>query len=75
MTRMVDVAAVDDLADGEMRAVAAGDDEFLVVRVGDEFYATQAYCPHMGGQLAKGRLDGTVVTCPRHGRTPGALPV
>jgi 3-phenylpropionate/trans-cinnamate dioxygenase ferredoxin subunit len=24
-------------------------------------------CPHFGGDLSQGKLEGTVVTCPRHG--------
>jgi Ferredoxin subunits of nitrite reductase and ring-hydroxylating dioxygenases len=34
--------------------------------VGDDFYATQARCPHMGGNLLKGTLEGSVITCPLH---------
>ena len=31
-----------------------------------EFYITQEHCQHMGGNLAKGKLDGAIVTCPLH---------
>ena len=67
MSRRVDVAAVSDLADGAMKAITADDKEILLARVGDDFYAADARCPHMGGHLAEGRLEGTVVVCPRHG--------
>ncbi|MFC2018350.1 Rieske (2Fe-2S) protein [Chloroflexota bacterium] len=46
--------------------IAAGR-EILLARIGDRYYAAQNRCPHMGGDLSHGRLDGTVVTCPRHG--------
>ena len=31
------------------------------------FHAIDGVCPHQGGPLAKGRLDGAIVTCPWHG--------
>jgi 3-phenylpropionate/trans-cinnamate dioxygenase ferredoxin subunit len=56
----------DSLADGAMVAAKAAGHNYLVARVGSEFYVTDEHCPHMGGNLAKGKLDGTVVTCPLH---------
>ncbi len=32
-----------------------------------EFYALDGICPHNGGPLGKGKLDGCIVTCPWHG--------
>jgi 3-phenylpropionate/trans-cinnamate dioxygenase ferredoxin subunit len=62
-----DVLGVDELADGAMTDVEVGDDKVLLARVGETFFSSQGRCPHMHGHLAKGKLDGTVVTCPRHG--------
>lgn len=67
MNTMVDVGAIGDFASGTMKIVTIQDDDYLLARVGDEFFATQARCPHMGGHLAEGTLEGSVVTCPRHG--------
>ena len=36
---------------------------------GGEFYATSDGCPHAGGPLAEGELDGFEVTCPFHSWT------
>ena len=41
--------------------------KILVANIGGEFYAMGSECNHMGGQLDKGKLEGNVVTCPRHG--------
>jgi 3-phenylpropionate/trans-cinnamate dioxygenase ferredoxin subunit len=30
------------------------------------FYAVDNRCPHMGGDLSQGKLEKTIVTCPRH---------
>lgn len=38
-----------------------------VLRVGDRLHAIRDECPHAGASLADGTLDGTVITCPRHG--------
>jgi nitrite reductase/ring-hydroxylating ferredoxin subunit len=46
-------------------AVLIGD--VAVFNVGGNFCATQARCPHRGGQLSQSKLDGSTVTCPLHG--------
>ncbi len=56
-----------DLSSGQMKAYQAGGREILVARVGDRFFAAENRCPHLGGNLAGGKLEGNVVTCPRHG--------
>lgn len=67
MSEYVDVIGAEDLASGAMTDVDVGDDKLLLARVGETFYATQGRCPHLHGHLAIGKLEGTVVTCPRHG--------
>jgi len=67
MTDYTDVLGADDLARGAMTDVEVGGEELLLARVGETFYASQSRCPHLHGHLAKGTLQGTVVTCPRHG--------
>ena len=66
MSEWVSIVSMEGFSDGEMRAVDGPDRKLLVARVGDEFFVTQEHCPHLGGNLAKGTLDGTVVTCPLH---------
>jgi len=39
----------------------------LLANVGGAIYALDNKCPHLGGDLSAGVLDGTMVTCPRHG--------
>jgi 3-phenylpropionate/trans-cinnamate dioxygenase ferredoxin subunit len=67
MSRFVDVAGVDDLADGAMKSVKVEERYLLLAHVGGRYYATDGRCPHMGGELSHGNLEGTIVTCPRHG--------
>ncbi|MFH1651977.1 MAG: Rieske (2Fe-2S) protein [Chloroflexota bacterium] len=56
----------DELADGNMKSVPVEGHELLIARVGNKYYAADNRCPHMGGRLAQGSLEGTVVTCPLH---------
>ncbi len=56
-----------ELKDGTMKQVSVQGKEILLARVGDKYYSADNRCPHMGGSLSQGKLEGTVVTCPRHG--------
>jgi 3-phenylpropionate/trans-cinnamate dioxygenase ferredoxin subunit len=67
MGEYIDVLSLDELAMGSMTEVEIDGTQVLVARVGDQYFATQGRCPHMRGHLARGTLEGSVVTCPRHG--------
>jgi 3-phenylpropionate/trans-cinnamate dioxygenase ferredoxin subunit len=41
--------------------------DVAVFNVAGSFYATQSKCTHKQGELSQGKLDGSVVTCPKHG--------
>jgi 3-phenylpropionate/trans-cinnamate dioxygenase ferredoxin component len=62
----VQVARTGELQEGTMKIVQAGGHEVLIARVKDTFYAVNNICPHLGGKLGEGKLEGTIVTCPRH---------
>ncbi len=63
----VRVAAVADLHENRMRVVNVGKKEILLVNAGGAYFAIANKCPHMGGSLVNGTLEGTCVRCPRHG--------
>ena len=66
MDDFIRLTTTDGIADGGLKAAAVDDHEFLVANVGGQYYVADARCPHMGGHLAEGTLDGTVIKCPRH---------
>ena len=66
MEGFIEVASITEIEPGTMREVEVEDHKLLVARVEDEFYITDGRCAHMGAPLAKGVLEGTVVTCPWH---------
>ena len=67
MSGFVEVSKASELKDGTMEDMSVDGREVLLARVGGKYYATDNRCPHMGGKLAQGKLEGTVVTCPLHG--------
>ncbi len=67
MGEFIEVSKIAELKDGTMKVVLAQGREILLAKVGDKYYAAGNRCPHLGGKLSQGKLEGTVVTCPRHG--------
>lgn len=67
MSHWVRVADAQNIPEGVGTEVMAGEQIIALYRIGDAFYALDGICPHAGGPLAEGELQGTVVTCPWHG--------
>lgn len=67
MGKFVPISKASKLENGTMTEVVVEGREILLAKVGDRYYATYNRCPHMGAKLSQGKLEGTVVTCPRHG--------
>src|SRR5262249_20622380 len=57
---------VDSLADGNILAGRVGDNEVVLVRSGDRFFAVGAHCTHYRGALAEGLVVGDTIRCPLH---------
>ena len=60
------VAGAGDVPPGQARAFAVGSFEVAIFNVGGAFYALENSCPHQGGPLADGWLEGPFITCPWH---------
>ena len=67
MSKQVDIAGENDLAEGTMKPVFVDGQEVLLARTQYGLYAVSNICSHMKGKLSEGTLDGNIVTCPRHG--------
>ena len=61
------VAKTSDFTKNSTREFSVAGHEILVARIGEAYYAANNRCPHVGGKLAGGKLEGTVITCPLHG--------
>ena len=67
MPGFVRVASINDLPPGECREVELEGRLVALFHVDGRVYALDGVCPHAGGPLGDGMLEGTVVTCPWHG--------
>lgn len=67
MAQAVKVASTSDLAPGECKVVEAGGRTLALFNVNGTFFCLDNTCPHSGGPLGEGSLEGEVVTCPWHG--------
>ena len=52
---------------GSARTVSVDGVDVALFNVDGTVYATANTCPHRGGPLGEGEIDGCTVTCPLHG--------
>lgn len=62
----VRVASVDEVVEGRGTVVNVGGRAVALFRADGAFYAIDNTCPHRGGPLGEGDVDGHVVMCPWH---------
>lgn len=67
MSRWVSVARVGQCPPGGSLELVAEDRVVALYNVEGVYYALDGVCPHQGGPLGKGKLEGCIVTCPWHG--------
>jgi apoptosis-inducing factor 3 len=58
--------AANVVANGGMLLGRVGEDDVVLARVGDEWFAVGAHCTHYHGPLAEGLVVGDTVRCPLH---------
>ena len=63
----IEVAQVNEIPTGTMKSYPVGGKQILVANIDGKLYAINGVCTHAGGDLSKGKLEGKIVTCPRHG--------
>ena len=65
--RLVRLGSSKDIVHGQMRVFELEGTKVNVASAGGKLYAFDDTCTHTGCSLAKGKLEGTTVTCPCHG--------
>lgn len=66
VTKWVDVAAEDEVTEGELLRVDANNVPVMLTRHKGQLKALSATCVHAGGPLNKGRIENDCVVCPWH---------
>ena len=61
------LASVNDVPEGERKEFTVGDKKIAIFNIKGQCYALNAICPHRGGPLIRGTLDGYRLRCPIHG--------
>jgi 3-phenylpropionate/trans-cinnamate dioxygenase ferredoxin subunit len=67
MGSFVEAGKTSEFEAGTKKKLIIQGQEILLAKVGDSYYAIGNRCAHMGGDLSAGKLEGTIITCPRHG--------
>ena len=67
MPPLVRIAEVDSLLPGQARTVEVLGRRFALANVAGRFFAVADRCPHRGGPLGAGYLEGQTLHCPLHG--------
>ncbi len=62
----VEVAKLTEIPVGRMKSVKAFNEDILLSNVDGKIYATSNRCGHQNAPLARGTLQGNIVTCPLH---------
>jgi len=66
-TKWTDVLDETELDDGKPHRVEVDGAAVMLIKHDDGIHAIGAVCPHLGGPLDEGEIDGETVTCPWHG--------
>lgn len=67
MSRFVRMATLEELPIGGAKEVEFEGRVYALFNVDGQISAIDGICPHQGGPLVDGLLEGTTVTCPWHG--------
>ena len=66
MADFVRACATGEIEPGTGLTLEVGDKSLAVFNVEGTFHVLDNVCPHRGGPLGEGELNGCVVTCPWH---------
>ncbi len=67
MPRFIKLLRLADLRPGQLKIVTVNGRDLCLANYEGEIYALDNKCPHRGGQLGDGQMQGPNVICPLHG--------
>jgi len=60
------VAREADLQENSRIVVSVGEHSVLLLKRAGRIFAFENSCPHLGCKMARGKIDGFIITCPCH---------
>jgi 3-phenylpropionate/trans-cinnamate dioxygenase ferredoxin subunit len=67
MSATIPLIELSALPEGRGRRVCKAGLDLALFKIGDAVYAIEDSCPHNGGSLSQGKVQGKRVKCPVHG--------
>ena len=64
MADFIEIGNMDEFAEGKMKETSVQGQNILLAYSDGKYYAADSHCPHMGGNLSQGKLEGTVDNLP-----------
>jgi nitrite reductase/ring-hydroxylating ferredoxin subunit len=61
------IANKNEIPLGQGKIFEIDGNSIAVWNLNGNFYAFQSVCPHRGGPVGEGEMEGNVITCPWHG--------
>jgi nitrite reductase (NADH) small subunit len=74
MPRFVTVATTDELAPGGTKQVQVDEKTLALFNLAGTYYAIDDTCPHRGGPLSEGAIEGEQVPAPGTGQSSRSRP-
>jgi nitrite reductase (NADH) small subunit/3-phenylpropionate/trans-cinnamate dioxygenase ferredoxin subunit len=63
----IPIAQLDDLPPGTCTSIETGELGIALFNIDGQVYALDNTCPHAGGPLGEGTIEGEHIACPWHG--------
>lgn len=64
---LVKVGELSELPSGAVKEIERGDLTYALCNVEGKLHCVEGLCPHAGGPLGQGTLNGNYIVCPWHG--------
>ena len=66
MSDLIEIVKANELENGSKKKISVRGKDILLAKINGKYYAVDNRCPHLGGDLSKGKLNGDIIVCPKH---------
>jgi len=61
------IGELEEFPRGSIKEISIQGKTYAISNIDGMLYAIDGRCTHAGGKISNGRLEGKIVTCPKHG--------